>query len=52
MDRTFNMGVGMIVIVDSQCKERTLDLLASVGERAFELGSVVAGDGPPRVTFE
>ena len=51
MDRTFNMGVGMIVIVDRQCKDKTLELLASAGEHAFELGSVEAGAGVPRVKF-
>jgi phosphoribosylformylglycinamidine cyclo-ligase len=49
MDRTFNMGVGMIVIVDAASKRDALDVLADAGETAFELGSINACDGAANV---
>ena len=51
MDRTFNMGVGMIVIVDGARAAETLECLAAAGERCFELGTIAAGQGAPYVKF-
>ncbi len=43
MWRTFNMGVGMIACVPSDAAGRALEVLAAIGETAFELGVVQAG---------
>jgi len=41
MERTFNMGVGMVAIVDRAAVEATLSALAATGEHAWVLGEVV-----------
>lgn len=43
--RTFNMGIGMVVMVRPADLDRAKTLLASAGEEIFEIGEVVAGDG-------
>jgi phosphoribosylformylglycinamidine cyclo-ligase len=45
MDRVFNMGLGMIVVVPPGDAFKALDLLRAQGHRAVEVGHVVAGDG-------
>ncbi len=44
MFNTFNMGVGMTVIVDKNDVSKTLDILKSHGEDAYVLGEIVKGD--------
>ncbi len=44
MRRTFNCGVGMVVIVDASDTEKTLQLLNEQGENAWQIGHIVAGD--------
>jgi phosphoribosylformylglycinamidine cyclo-ligase len=48
MRRTFNLGVGLVVIVAREAVDLALSTLASSGEQAWVLGEVVAGDGPVR----
>ncbi|RXT05168.1 phosphoribosylformylglycinamidine cyclo-ligase [Ammoniphilus sp. CFH 90114] len=43
MYRTFNMGIGMILVVSEQESAAVLDKLASLGETAYRIGSVVQG---------
>jgi len=43
MFNTFNMGVGMTVIVAPEDAERALSILRANGEDAYRLGEVVAG---------
>ena len=43
MFRTFNMGIGYVVIVDRDAAERTVGLLTRAGETVYALGEVVAG---------
>ncbi len=48
MFRTFNCGIGMILIVRARDKEKVLKRLKSLGEKAYEIGGVVSkkkGDG-------
>jgi phosphoribosylformylglycinamidine cyclo-ligase len=45
MFATFNMGVGLILIVSPADAARVSALLAAAGERAFEIGRVVKGEG-------
>ena len=46
MYRTFNMGIGMILIVDQKDVETVTENLASRGEAVYEIGRIVSGDGP------
>ncbi len=43
--KTFNMGLGMILIVDVDQADAVLAELEAAGERAFIVGSVIAGAG-------
>ncbi|MGI9270446.1 MAG: phosphoribosylformylglycinamidine cyclo-ligase [Woeseiaceae bacterium] len=43
MRRTFNCGVGMVVVVDSDDVDASLASLRAAGEDAWQLGRVVAG---------
>ena len=44
MFSTFNMGVGMVMIVSPEEAEKTIDILKANGEDAYVLGSVVDGE--------
>jgi len=50
MERTFNMGVGMVAIVDCRDAGRAIDLLAGRDLAAWVLGQVTAGSGQVRLT--
>lgn len=45
MLRTFNLGVGMALVVSSSKLDVTMKSLEQSGCRAFEIGSIVPGDG-------
>lgn len=49
MYRTFNMGIGYVLIVSPQEEQAVLKALAELGERAYVIGKVTAGNGA--VTF-
>jgi phosphoribosylformylglycinamidine cyclo-ligase len=51
MRRTFNCGVGMVVIVDSADAEKTVNILGEQGEKAWQIGRIVHGDGNPSVHY-
>ena len=44
MFNTFNMGVGMSVIVSSQDAERAADVLRGAGEDAYIMGEIINGE--------
>lgn len=44
MYNTFNMGIGMSIIVSKQDQEKALQLLKEEGEEAYVIGEVVAGN--------
>ena len=48
MRRTFNCGVGMIVVVDAADVAKSIEVLAGAGESAWEIGRIGAGAGPVR----
>ncbi|WP_437952772.1 phosphoribosylformylglycinamidine cyclo-ligase [Sorangium sp. So ce296] len=54
MRRTFNLGVGLVAVVDKSAADKAIDALAASGERAWVLGEIVpVGDVPfeERVRF-
>ncbi len=49
MRRAFNMGAGMLLIVDQGDVDRTMELLRMSGEEPFIAGEILRGEG---ITFE
>jgi phosphoribosylformylglycinamidine cyclo-ligase len=45
MDRVFNMGIGMIVVVDPEAVPAVIEAALSVGVEGWAIGSIGAGDG-------
>jgi phosphoribosylformylglycinamidine cyclo-ligase len=46
MNRTFNNGIGMVVVVDAANAAATAKTLRDAGEQVFEIGVIAArGDG-------
>lgn len=48
MRRTFNCGVGMVVVVDNDAVAATLQALQAAGENAWQLGRIAAGQDQVR----
>lgn len=44
MYNTFNMGIGMAIIVPEEEVKQTLDILRQEGETAYEIGEVIKGN--------
>ncbi len=54
MRRTFNLGIGLVVVVPEGDADAVLSAVRATGERAFRLGRVVRAPGAPaegRVTY-
>lgn len=49
MHRTFNCGVGMVLVIAAEQTEHALALLAELGEQAFVIGDIQASDAQERV---
>jgi phosphoribosylformylglycinamidine cyclo-ligase len=49
MRRTFNLGVGMVLVVEHASGASVCEALGALGERAWVIGSIVQGEGPARV---
>jgi phosphoribosylaminoimidazole (AIR) synthetase len=45
MERTFNLGLGMVVIVPPESGRETVSIVADLGFRASRVGKVVPGKG-------
>lgn len=45
MFSTFNMGIGMMFIVDGSQKDRAMELLKEAGETPFVIGEIIQGEG-------
>ncbi|MEX2415588.1 MAG: phosphoribosylformylglycinamidine cyclo-ligase [Paenibacillaceae bacterium] len=50
MFRTFNMGIGMVIVVSEEQAEETLKVATELGEEAYRIGQVTEGTGV--VTFQ
>ena len=44
MFNTFNMGVGMTVVVDKADADKAVEVLKVAGEEAYILGELIEGD--------
>ena len=44
MYNTFNMGIGMALIVDNKDVEKTIEILKENGEKAYVIGKIVEGN--------
>ncbi|MGN1343880.1 MAG: phosphoribosylformylglycinamidine cyclo-ligase [Traorella sp.] len=44
MYNTFNMGIGMMLVVDEKDVSKTLEVISKMNETAYILGEIVAGD--------
>lgn len=51
MRRTFNCGVGMVVVTDTADADETIKLLQESGESAWRLGSIADGDSDSGVDY-
>ena len=51
MWRTFNCGVGMLLVTACDAANAIVDTLAANGERAWVAGEVAAGEGEPEVVI-
>jgi phosphoribosylformylglycinamidine cyclo-ligase len=49
--RTFNLGIGMVVVVPPADVERVRAACDAAGEQSFVIGDVTSGAGPARVEF-
>jgi phosphoribosylformylglycinamidine cyclo-ligase len=49
--RTFNCGIGMIVVAARGDAARVADAFKAAGEEVVELGQVIRADGEPRVVY-
>ena len=44
MYNTFNMGIGMMVVVDKNDVDKTISAIAKAGEKAFVIGEIKEGE--------
>jgi phosphoribosylformylglycinamidine cyclo-ligase len=49
MYRTFNCGLGMVLVVDAADADKALDILQTEGETAMRVGEIIPASGTPSV---
>jgi len=49
MHRTFNCGIGMVLVVAANDADAVMRHLRSAGETVWRIGQIEAGDGAARV---
>lgn len=52
MYRTFNCGIGMVLVVNEEDADTAIDVLNSAGEAAFKLGKITSSNGAPDVIID
>jgi phosphoribosylformylglycinamidine cyclo-ligase len=45
MYRTFNMGIGMVLVVEARVVDRALSFIKAQGEKGFLIGEIGKGKG-------
>ncbi len=48
MRKAFNMGAGMLIVMDERDRDKALELLGASGEEPFTAGEIISGEG---ITF-
>ena len=51
MLRVFNMGIGMVLVIDPKVVDRVVDHLKRAGERCYFIGNIVEGEGKVEYDF-
>jgi len=51
MHRTFNHGIGMVLVVDPNQADDLLELMSAMGAPGWVIGEIAAADGEPRTEF-
>lgn len=51
MLRTFNCGVGIVAVVAAEERHRCVESFARTGETVHDIGTLVTGEGEPRVDY-
>jgi len=51
MFRTFNCGVGMVLVIENKHRDGCLQLLGELGEQAWEIGEIVERNSGPSVAL-
>jgi phosphoribosylformylglycinamidine cyclo-ligase len=51
MRRTFNCGLGLVVVVAASEADKARHAFESAGERAYVVGEIISGEGEARVEF-
>jgi len=51
MYRTFNLGIAMVLVLPPDQVDAACRRLRELGERAYPIGEVIPGDGPPEVSI-
>jgi phosphoribosylformylglycinamidine cyclo-ligase len=51
MRRTFNLGIGMVLVLPGDRVQDCIEALAATGVSAFLIGEVIPAADGPRVTF-
>jgi phosphoribosylformylglycinamidine cyclo-ligase len=51
MYRTFNCGIGMVIVVDENESDACIDALNQLGEKAWKLGQIIEKQNQSAVTF-
>lgn len=52
MYRTFNCGIGMVLVVNAEDANSAIDILNKSGESAFKLGEITSSNGQPDVIID
>ncbi len=52
MYRTFNCGVGMVLVMNAEDADQAIEILTAAGEQAWRLGEIVSSAGEPDVVVE
>jgi len=52
MYRTFNCGIGMVLVVNAEDADTAIEVLNNAGESAFKLGEITSSNGAPDVVID